>query len=881
MRLQVDKLGKVAITVEKDPWDINKPYNRLTIVGTNDGIAYISRCLVPRGIPTDNRNYWIPIGVTSAPIQANSYKLLDAEYELPTTEDAYEGPYLIDNYAYFWVGTGGNVEDKPEYKKIEIAGKDGKSAYTSYAEYVISIGGEPLSESEWSAQFAKLAVLALVQKITINDSPNYPDEEGNINIEIHDGKSAYELAVESGDPNATTITDWLNSLKGKSAYDIAKEEDPSIESIAAWLESLKGKKGNDGAKGDRGPKGDSIIDADVEALLVNNLLEGGESSILTAEMGRQLSLNVIDVISDNSTFVAPTTQEEVGDYGILWFNTTNNTFYYYYWNVNTEEQNVNPPSFQSGSQGVEQENPTQVSEDNQFESVQYVTFLPNPHMLYCDKENEKVVRWDIELGEFVEVASASGGGNLIAMIQGDTLVLKHTTQPVQNPTIITVVAPNTNFAAQPNDTFDREITIKPRNLTDDIEFILDGANANKFEINPDGIALADVQPSNRVAITYKPGSAEVDTEHTATLEIYSGGIKYGDTIILHGTVIAGAHVDINPSSLSFNKLSTDNIANNYINIQAYGIADDLTLSLGETTDFSFEEDSLTTEYTLSSEDAMIGIRLPIYYIGNANSSATLTIFSEEIDTITVELTGTIVSRKEADTYFLDSDYGYRFRVLTDTTQVSIEPYSNYNGSTKYAPSDGVMIVPYKVKDENDVEYDVVKTGYAAFYHCTAIKALVLPDTITKIGTSNSNAALAGKNSNLKYLKIGNGITGSLPRAITQSGGSGVETIDLGKNISALTSGSNNGTSQFVGPIPNCRNLKTLVLRYEGVVAVNNVTFGDGSGSAEVLANLNVLKVYVTNVTSYVNNTNWTNLGFTSDNFYPLSEYEEPSDLTQL
>lgn len=62
MKSKIEKLGKVSITVEKDYWDRNKVYNRLTIVerqGTRT--AYLSRKVVPIGVDITDRNYWITI----------------------------------------------------------------------------------------------------------------------------------------------------------------------------------------------------------------------------------------------------------------------------------------------------------------------------------------------------------------------------------------------------------------------------------------------------------------------------------------------------------------------------------------------------------------------------------------------------------------------------------------------------------------------------------------------------------------------------------------------------------------------------------------------------------------------------------------------------
>ena len=51
MELQTNKLGKVGITVNKDPWVINKSYEKLDIVRVEENsTTYISRKDVPSGI---------------------------------------------------------------------------------------------------------------------------------------------------------------------------------------------------------------------------------------------------------------------------------------------------------------------------------------------------------------------------------------------------------------------------------------------------------------------------------------------------------------------------------------------------------------------------------------------------------------------------------------------------------------------------------------------------------------------------------------------------------------------------------------------------------------------------------------------------------------
>lgn len=61
MELQTDNLGKVSVTIEKDYWDINKDYDKLTIVQVQDKYkTYISRKPVPAGAVLTDREYWIP-----------------------------------------------------------------------------------------------------------------------------------------------------------------------------------------------------------------------------------------------------------------------------------------------------------------------------------------------------------------------------------------------------------------------------------------------------------------------------------------------------------------------------------------------------------------------------------------------------------------------------------------------------------------------------------------------------------------------------------------------------------------------------------------------------------------------------------------------------
>lgn len=86
MKLQIDKLGKVAVTIEKDYWDINKDYDKLTIVQVEDSFGtYISRKPVLSGTVLTDREYWIPFSSLREDIVLD-YNSFKAKYDLELTD---------------------------------------------------------------------------------------------------------------------------------------------------------------------------------------------------------------------------------------------------------------------------------------------------------------------------------------------------------------------------------------------------------------------------------------------------------------------------------------------------------------------------------------------------------------------------------------------------------------------------------------------------------------------------------------------------------------------------------------------------------------------------------------------------------------------------
>ena len=75
--------------------------------------------------------------------------------------------------------------------------------------------------------------------------PTFTTNEGNV-VTAVEGKSAYQIAVETGKIEPTTTeAQWLDSLKGKSAYQVGKEVGviPAEMTEQQWISSLKGESG--------------------------------------------------------------------------------------------------------------------------------------------------------------------------------------------------------------------------------------------------------------------------------------------------------------------------------------------------------------------------------------------------------------------------------------------------------------------------------------------------------------------------------------------------------------------------------------------------------------------------------------------------------------
>ena len=120
-------------------------------------------------------------------------------------------------------------------------GDPGKSAYQLAVD--AGYGG---SESDW--------LTSLKGEPGKQGEKGEPGEPGKQGLQGEPGKSAYQIAEEDAESRGSgygSPSDWLKSLKGDSAYQVAVNNG-YLGSKSDWLASLKGEKGDQGPKGDPG-----------------------------------------------------------------------------------------------------------------------------------------------------------------------------------------------------------------------------------------------------------------------------------------------------------------------------------------------------------------------------------------------------------------------------------------------------------------------------------------------------------------------------------------------------------------------------------------------------------------------------------------------------
>ncbi|MDO4726942.1 MAG: leucine-rich repeat domain-containing protein, partial [Porphyromonadaceae bacterium] len=112
-----------------------------------------------------------------------------------------------------------------------------------------------------------------------------------------------------------------------------------------------------------------------------------------------------------------------------------------------------------------------------------------------------------------------------------------------------------------------------------------------------------------------------------------------------------------------------------------------------------------------------------------------------------------VAMAQAGENFKDSNSGLYFRVIS-TSPNEVEVYNNnYNNYTSSNCSRNSITIPTSVT-YNGVTYSVTAIGERAFYECSSLASINIPNSVTKIG----DEAFRGCK-NLTSIEIPNSVTG--------------------------------------------------------------------------------------------------------------------------
>ena len=148
-----------------------------------------------------------------------------------------------------WLEQPGNTGKTEAEFLASLKGADGKDGTDGQNAVAFTIEGQLSDVSELPTPGDPTKAYYVGQNLYVwIDSKNAYENLGSLN-----GASAYQIWL-SQPGNSGTEEDFLNSLKGKSAYALAVEEG-FVGDEAAWLASLKGKDGTDGTDGTNGTNG--------------------------------------------------------------------------------------------------------------------------------------------------------------------------------------------------------------------------------------------------------------------------------------------------------------------------------------------------------------------------------------------------------------------------------------------------------------------------------------------------------------------------------------------------------------------------------------------------------------------------------------------------
>lgn len=181
MRLSVDKLGKVAITVEENYWSLEKDYDKLTIV-EQEGVfgTFISRKPVPAGTVLTDRKYWIPFSSLKEEIIIQFNEIVNELRELEVSVDEKE------------------AEIYKAIASIVAGGVALKQSFGDSEEFGISQKVLTESRDNLQAQIDEIVSGGATINLTATPSPVFVGVSSTINLSATTNKNATNIKIKKG-----------------------------------------------------------------------------------------------------------------------------------------------------------------------------------------------------------------------------------------------------------------------------------------------------------------------------------------------------------------------------------------------------------------------------------------------------------------------------------------------------------------------------------------------------------------------------------------------------------------------------------------------------------------------------------------------------------
>lgn len=336
-------------------------------------------------------------------------------------------------------------------------------------------------------------------------------------------------------------------------------------------------------------------------------------------------------------------------------------------------------------------------------------------------------------------------GAMTAYMNGTTLVIAPLVGT--DPLVIATTTDRSTLPCIAGGSTVTKFSVLGRRLTGNIGISLSGSGRSSFSLSANSLTpVGGKVAATEITVTYNPAAGSANnTQHQCTINVTYDGVTYAQ-ISLTGQVTANSVLTVTPLSLNIPTASGVQ-ASGTIHVEGSALAGNVTLTLSDDTNLSFDDSSTLGETTILKDNAEQsgGVDVPVYFDGNASSvNATVTVTSSGAASVNVAISAFIPSAKPEGTEFVDENLHLKFTVLADTTKVAVTGYQ--------VPTNADIEIPSTVSDAgktcslNGVE----TTGDGFLYAVTEVKSpgsttttvshfanaksIIIPNSVTTIGS---------------------------------------------------------------------------------------------------------------------------------------------------